>query len=145
MGISKKNIIFAVLMTGVLVLPIYKVFADKLDDCFCGGLGTCSETVTVGNGVGVEGFSWQQSRPVEIVYKYGFASTRYEENGVETYKGEHYLRCVKMGGLFYAAKEIDTGRHWYNNGIDCYLTTHKYKKVRAPAGGFKSFYGNKKR
>lgn len=109
------------------LLPLYKTFADKLDNAFRGGVKTEYIEYELGIAHHVQTIKW------------AWASTRKEENGHETYKGRHYLRCYKTG-----MNGFDTKKQWRDEG---FLLEGPKIDVSGVAGmissgGFKACYGN---
>lgn len=133
MKISKKNIIFAALIVGSSILPTYKVFSDELDDCFKGDCRIERRSMTIGS---FSSGNFAVQLPIDISYKYAYASTRFEENGYKTYRGKHYLRCYRKNEFGFI--DVNTGRHWFTVGSKI-----ESERVMCPAGGFKSCYGKK--
>ena len=127
MKMNKKLQIITVVALCTALLPVYKTFADKLDDAFRGGV----KVEYIDHELGIDHF-------VQTI-KWAWASTRKEENGNETYQGRHYLRCYKEG-----IRHFDTGKRWENEG---FLLEGPKIDVSGIAGmisggGFKACYGN---
>lgn len=127
MKMNKKIKIITVTALCAALLPVYKTFADKLDDAFRGGVKTEYREYELG-----------VSRYVQTL-KFAWASTRKEENGHETYQGHHYLRCYREN--LFGKKEGDTGR--VPGEVGFYLESGKFDISNGPLGGFKACYGDK--
>ena len=126
MKMNKKIKIITMVALCTALVPLYKTFADKLDDAFRGG--TKIEYREYGLGI---------SHYVQRL-KFAWASTRKEENGHETYEGYHYLRCYREN--LFGKKEGDTDKVYKTKGF--YIESGKFDVTDMPLGGFKAFYGN---
>lgn len=124
---NKKVIALTVIAFCALIFPTYKSFAKiSLDDAFRGGTN-------------IEYIKFQTGPFVTVrTLKFAWASTRKEENGIETYEGRHYLRCYRQS--LFSGTECDTGRVWKDRGF--YLESGRCDISNGPAGGFKACYGD---